>query len=238
MTASPSLQLTSEQESLVMEHLHLVRFIALRVYEKQPPNSARPPFEDLVSAGVAGLCDAVTRFNPTKKVLFRSYAQHRIYGAIIDDIRTLDPSTRALRRISRDIAEVIQTQAKALGRMPDELEIAAELQMGLVTYQDTVTELDGLEADDLSIEAMGEIEGPQDRNPLYQMLRSELKLSVERGVLNLPWKERQVLNMYFMEEFTMKEIGYMLGIGESRVSQISSDAIKHLRSSLGRLIGS
>ena len=121
---SASQGLNGEQERLLLEHLPIVRFIARRIHERLPQHV---DIEDLVSAGVVGLMDAFVKFDPTKKVQFRSYAQFRIRGAILDSLRTLDWSPRELRRKGRAVEEAIRVLTARLGRTPGETEVAAEL---------------------------------------------------------------------------------------------------------------
>ena len=114
--------LTTEQERVLLEHLPIVRFLARRIHERLPQHV---DIEDLVSAGVVGLMDAFAKFDPAKKVQFRSYAQFRIRGAILDSLRTLDWSPRELRRKGRAVEEAIRSLTARLGRAPGENEIAA-----------------------------------------------------------------------------------------------------------------
>ena len=114
--------LTAEQERVLLEHLPIVRFLARRIHERLPQHV---DIEDLVSAGVVGLMDAFAKFDPEKKVQFRSYAQFRIRGAILDSLRTLDWSPRELRRKGRAVEEAIRMLTARLGRAPGEAEIAA-----------------------------------------------------------------------------------------------------------------
>src|SRR5262249_23658169 len=118
--------LTPDEESILLEHLPVVRFLARRIHERLPQHV---DMEDLVSAGVVGLMDAFAKFDPEKKVQFRSYAQFRIRGAIIDSLRTLDWSPRELRRKGRAVEEAIRVLTSRLGRAPAEAEIATELRL-------------------------------------------------------------------------------------------------------------
>src|SRR5208283_55660 len=124
--------LTGEQERVLLEHLPIVRFLARRIHERLPQHV---DIEDLVSAGVVGLIDAFSKFDQTKKVQFKSYAQFRIRGAILDSLRTLDWSPRELRRKGRAVEEAIRSVTQKLGRVPTEQEIAREMNLGLEEYQ-------------------------------------------------------------------------------------------------------
>src|ERR1700760_2628563 len=135
--AARSAGFTPEEERMMVEHLPTVRYIARRIHERLPQHV---DIEDLVSAGVLGLMDAFQKFNPEKNVQFRSYAQFRIRGAILDSLRTLDWSPRDLRRKGRAIEQAIRALTVRLGRTPSEQEIASELQMELGDYQQLLGE--------------------------------------------------------------------------------------------------
>lgn len=232
--------MTPEQERLMIEHLPTVRYLARRIHERLPQHVE---IDDLVSAGVLGLIDAFRKFDPEKKVQFRSYAQFRIRGAILDSLRTLDWSPRDLRRKGRAIEEAIRALTARAGRAPSEPEIAAELGMELGGYQQLLGELKGLEIGTLNIEHSedsGEEElayipnNPED-DPLFRCLKGEMQTRLASAVDRLPERERLVMTLYYYEEMTMKEIGLTLGVVESRVSQIHASAVLHLRSMLGSL---
>ncbi len=230
-------ELTPEQERILLEHLPTVRFIARRIHERLPQHI---DIEDLVSAGVVGLMDALSKFDPTKKVQFRSYAQFRVRGAILDSLRTLDWASRDLRRKARSIQEAIQTLTARFGRPPAEAEVAKELEMDLSSYQKLLGELKGLEIGTLNTEHFedsGEEElayvptRPED-DPLFRCLHGELKARLAEAIASLPERERLVLTLYYFEEMTMKEIGLTLGVVESRISQNHASAVLHLRAKL------
>jgi len=229
--------LTSEQERVLLEHLPIVRFLARRIHERLPQHV---DVEDLVSAGVVGLMDAFAKFDPTKKVQFRSYAQFRIRGAILDSLRTLDWSPRELRRKGRAVEEAIRTLTARLGRAPGEAEIAAEMELGLDEYQQLLGDLKGLEIGTLHIERnedsgeeeLAYVPGRPEDDPLFRCLRGELEDRLTGAIANLPDRERLVMTLYYYEEMTMREIGLALGVVESRISQVHASAVLHLRSAL------
>ena len=130
--------LTAEQERVMTEHLPIVRFIARRIHDRLPPHL---PIEDLYSAGVLGLLDAFGRFDPSKQVLFRTYAQFRIRGAILDSLRMLDWSPRELRRKGRAVEQAIQFLAAQFHRSPIDTEIAHKLNISLAAYKQLLWEL-------------------------------------------------------------------------------------------------
>jgi len=229
--------LTGEQERVLLEHLPMVRFHARRIHEKLPQHV---DLEDLVSAGVVGLMDAFAKFDPEKKVQFRSYAQFRIRGAILDSLRTLDWSPRELRRKGRAVEEAIRVLTARTGRVPGEQEIAAEVGLTLEEYQQLLGDLKGLEIGTLHVERnedsgeeeLAYVPGRPDEDPLFRCLRGELEERLAHAIANLPERERLVMTLYYYEEMTMREIGLALGVVESRVSQVHASAVIHLRSAL------
>jgi RNA polymerase sigma factor for flagellar operon FliA len=229
--------LTAEQQLVMIEHLPIVRFIARRIHERLPQHV---PIDDLYSAGVLGLLDAFGRFDPSKQVLFRTYAQFRIRGAILDSLRTLDWSPRELRRKGRAVERAIETLIAHFHRSPTDIEIAQKLNISLAAYQQLLGELKGLEigslhadrSEDSDEEAMDLIPGRPDDDPLFRYLDGEMRQRLTTAINDLPERERLVMNLYYYEETTMKEIGLILGVVESRVSQIHASAVLHLRARL------
>lgn len=236
-TAEAPGALNHEQEQALLEHLPIVRFLARRIHERLPQHV---DIEDLVSAGVVGLMDAFAKFDPAKKVQFRSYAQFRIRGAILDSLRTLDWSPRELRRKGRAVEEAIRVLTARMGRPPGEAEIAAEMALSLEEYQQLLGDLKGLEIGTLHLERnedsgeeeLAYVPGRPDEDPLFRCLRGELEDRLADAIANLPERERIVMTLYYFEEMTMREIGLALGVVESRVSQIHASAVVHLRATL------
>ena len=229
--------LNSEQERVLLEHLPIVRFLARRIHERLPQHV---DIEDLVSAGVVGLMDAFQKFDPGKKVQFRSYAQFRIRGAILDSLRTLDWSPRELRRKGRAVEEAIRVLTARAGRAPGEAEVAVEMGLSLEDYQQLLGDLKGLEIgtlhmernEDSGEEELAYVPGRPEEDPLFRCLRGELEERLSEAIANLPDRERLVMTLYYYEEMTMREIGLALGVVESRVSQVHASAVVHLRSAL------
>ena len=232
--------LTPEEERVLLEHLPVVRFLARRIHERLPQHV---DIEDLFSAGVVGLMDAFVKFDPAKKVQFRSYAQFRVRGAILDSLRTLDWSPRELRRKGRAVEEAIRALTVRLGRAPSENEIAAELGIGLDSYQQLLGELKGLEIGTLHLERnedsgeeeLAYVPSRDEEDPLFRCLRGEMEGRLAAAIQDLPERERLVMSLYYYEEMTMREIGVALGVVESRVSQIHASAVLRLRVALSDL---
>jgi RNA polymerase sigma factor for flagellar operon FliA len=230
-------RLPLDRERMLLEHLPTVRFVARRIHERLPQHV---DLEDLVSAGIVGLIDAFSKFDHTKQVQFKSYAQFRIRGAILDSLRTLDWSPRELRRKGRAVEEAIRSVTQRLGRAPSEQEIALEMELDLSDYQQLLGELKGLEIGSLNMERsedsgdeeLAYIPGSPEDDPFFQCMKGEMRQRLIDAIEELPEKERLVLTLYYYEELTMKEIGLTLGVVESRVSQIHSSAVVRLRAVL------
>lgn len=235
--------ITGEQERVLLEHLPIVRFLARRIHERLPQHV---DIEDLVSAGVVGLMDAFAKFDSTKKVQFRSYAQFRIRGAILDSLRTLDWSPRELRRKGRAVEEAIRVLTAKLGHAPNEAEVALEMTLSLDDYQQLLGDLKGLEIgtlhmernEDSGEEELAYVPGRPEEDPLFRCLRGELEERLAEAIAGLPDRERLVMSLYYYEEMTMREIGLALGVVESRVSQVHASAVVHLRAALKDLAAS
>src|SRR5579885_3395967 len=238
--ALTSARFTPEEERIMIEHLPIVRYIARRIHERLPQHVE---MDELVSAGVLGLMDAFRKFDPAKKVQFRSYAQFRIRGAILDSLRTLDWSPRELRRKGRAVEQAIRTLTARLRRTPTENEIASELGMELGEYHQLLGELKGLEigtlhlerSEDSGEEELAYVPNRGEDDPLFRCLEGELRQRLAAAIRGLPERERLVMTLYYYEEMTMKEIGLTLGVVESRVSQIHAAAVLRLRSMLADL---
>lgn len=231
-----------ERNRLLVEELPQVRYIARHIHDRLPQHVS---LEDLVHAGVLGLIDALQKYDASKNVQFKTYAKFRIRGAILDSLRELDWSPRDLRRKSRKLEEVTAKLTAELGRSATEQEIARELGMELDEFQRMLTELDGLDLGSLQVESSGDghtedmcefLPGDPEQSPYFLCLKTEMRQLLARSISELSEKEQQVLSLYYYEELTMKEVGAVLGIGESRVSQIHSLAVVRLRSRLQQLL--
>jgi RNA polymerase sigma factor for flagellar operon FliA len=225
-----------ERERVLLEQLPQVKYIARRIHERLPQHVA---LEDLVHSGVVGLIDALNKFDACKHVQFASYAKHRIRGAILDSLRELDWGPRELRRRARVLDQTHAKLDSELGRSATEQEIAVAMGLELAELQHLLGELDSLEISSFSVESAEDgkeadlseaLPAPENENPFQRCLDGEMRTQLIRALMALPERERQVLTLYYYEELTMKEVGVVLGVGESRVSQIHSLAMSRLRS--------
>jgi len=246
MTAAQAYEHSNEpagdnHEQLLLEQLPQVKYIARRIHERLPQHV---PFDDLLHAGIVGLMDALHKFDPTKNVRFSSYAKFRIRGAILDSLRDMDWSPRDLRRKARRLETVMQKLQTEMGRSASEPELAKAMDMSLEEFQHMLDELRGLEVGSLQMESLEDgretdlsetIPGPANQDPLFLCMQGERKQMLADAIAQLPQREQQVLSLYYQEELTMKEVGAVLGVGESRVSQIHSMAVVRLRARLSEL---
>jgi RNA polymerase sigma factor for flagellar operon FliA len=232
-----------EKKQLIGEMLAQVKYIARRVYERLPQHV---PFDDLVQAGVVGLLDAVEKFDPTKNAQLRTYAKFRIRGAILDSLRDYDWSPRDLRRQARRVEDAQSKLRNNLGRTPGDDEVAREMGLTLEQYYELLGNLNGLTLG--SLEGGSDQEGEQDElctyvpyapelDPFFLCAQGEMKEILTTALETLPQRERDVLVLYYYEELTLKEVGAILGVVESRVSQLRSSALVRLRAQMQELLG-
>jgi RNA polymerase sigma factor for flagellar operon FliA len=234
----PAVMSAEERDRKLVEFMPMVRFMARRIHERLPQHVE---MDDLVSAGACGLIDAFSKFDHSRNVQFKSYAQFRIRGAILDSLRELDWSPRELRRKGRAVEEAIRLLTQRVGRAPLESEIAAQMEMGLPAFQQLLGKLKGLEigslhaerCEDSDDEELAFLPASPLEDPLFQCMQGEMKQILIDAIEELPEKERLVLTLYYYEELTMREIGLTLGVVESRVSQIHSAAVAKLRNAMG-----
>jgi RNA polymerase sigma factor FliA len=225
----------AERECLLQQQLPHVRYIARHIHDHLP---SQVPLADLIQAGVIGLLDALQKYDSARQVQFRSYANFRIRGAILDSLRELDWAPRELRRRARQVQETISRLENTLGRSASEPEVAAAMGVRLEKLRSLLMELRGLDLERLHPEKDDQA-GPMvprganaESSPYENCLYEEIKQSLGRAIAELPEREKQVLSLYYYDEFTMKDVGTVLGIGESRVSQIHSLALVRLRAHL------
>lgn len=226
----------SHRDRVILEHLPLVKAIAVRVHENLP---VHVDLDDLVHAGILGLFDAVTKYNPDKKVAFSSYAKHRIKGAILDSLRQLDWASRDLRRRHKQVEAATRALAVALQRNPTEEEVASKLGVEQSRWRQMMVDLRnvglisassrGPEGDDLP---PPEFPGHPDTQPDRMCAQEQLRSLLVNAMDALPDRYRKVVLLYYNKELTMKEIGGILGINESRVSQIHKSALEKMANAL------
>jgi RNA polymerase sigma factor for flagellar operon FliA len=228
------------RDYLIKKYAPLVKYVAGKVAVGMPHNVE---FDDLVGYGVFGLFDAIEKFDPDKHVKFKTYAVTRIRGSIFDELRSIDWVPRSVRQKTREIEETITGVEAQLGRAATDLEIANALHVSVNEFQDLMLKISGTsimsindvwhggdESDKISI--VESIESPASLNPEVIVEKDEIKKVIVQAISELPEKEKKVLVLYYYEDLTLKEIGEVLAVTESRVSQLHTKAIMRLRTKL------
>ena len=224
--------------NLIMEnYLRIVKYTADRIYAKLPD---KVELDDLISAGIFGLMDAIDAFDPERGVKFETYCTPRIRGAILDELRSMDWVPRLVRSRAHQLENALQTLEAHLGRVPTDLEIAGELELdmpnfhklqrdatatGLVSLSNKFTESNG----DKEVREIDIIKDQKSENPLIEAQKRDLKNLLTKGLTRA---ERLIIILYYYEEMTMKEIGATLKLSESRVSQMHSSIIARLKAQM------
>jgi len=226
----------SVRDQLVMEHVGLVKAMASRLANRLPP---QVEVSELVSVGVLGLIDAAGRFKPSLGVPFSAFARRRIHGAMLDSLRGLDWAPRAVRKLRRDVDSAIATLRFTLGREPQAADIAQALDVSEPEYEKMLDKLKSAELATIRQSSVGEdgrsaldVAIEPSEGPHARLEREELRRLLAGAIGDLPERERHILALYYEEELTLAEIGEVIGVGESRVSQLRSQAIARLRSAL------
>ncbi|HQR39503.1 MAG TPA: FliA/WhiG family RNA polymerase sigma factor [Blastocatellia bacterium] len=232
------------KQSLVEDHVSLVRYLATRLSAKLPPSIE---VDDLVGAGMIGLIDAAEKFDPSRGIRFRTYAERRIRGAILDHLRSLDWAPRSLRRRARELESAHVQLERERGRAVDVTEVAEYLDIEVGELQTLLHEINATQMASLHnacdndsdaawfTDPIQSLPDSPELSPFAQYAREETRAQLAAAIDSLPEKERLVVSLYYVEELTMKEIGTVIGVNESRVSQIHSKAVSRLRSTMGHL---
>jgi RNA polymerase sigma factor for flagellar operon FliA len=227
-----------DREQLVRDSMPLVERVAASLSGRLPSQVERC---DLTQAGFLGLLDAAARFDWEKGVRFKTYAELRIRGAILDSLRELDWVPRSLRRKRRELASAWTSLEKRLGRAPDEAELALELKVSVGDLRAATENVRKAELASGAAESVDRVvpflSDPNAVDPVRDLERRELVSLLARALRTLTERERLALKLYYHDELTMKEVGRVLGVNESRVSQIHSKAIARLRRRLQRDLG-
>jgi RNA polymerase sigma factor for flagellar operon FliA len=231
------------QEEMVLQYAPLIKYIASRLSLRLPSHIS---LEDLISSGIIGLIDAIHKFDPSKNISFKTYAEFRIKGAILDELRSLDWIPRSVRKKSHLLERAYASLQKNLGRPAEAEEVSAALGLELEEFYQLLDETKSVSL--VELEGMWKAvpkgsESPQkdlpeileDENLLDPSLAvhfAELQEILARSIEELPDKEKLLISLYYYEELTMKEIGQIMGYTESRISQLHTQAILRLRARL------
>jgi RNA polymerase sigma factor for flagellar operon FliA len=227
-----------EKEELIKSYLPLVKKVVHRLSGRLPKDI---DIKEMINSGIIGLVDALEKFDPAHETNFATYAQFRIRGAILDSFRSQDWLPRSLRFKSHQIEQAFQRKEQKLGRPATDEEVSAELGISIEDLQEMLSEVGSIVM--LSFEELGfghgeerfqaeEILAAKGHDPLHKLLGGEKVELIARALDRLPEKERLVISLYFYEELNLKEIGEILGVTESRASQIRSRALIRLKNYL------
>lgn len=228
------------REELITRYIYLVKYVAGRMASRLP---SHVDLGDLTSAGLMGFLTAMDAYDPDREVDFPTYALNRIRGAILDELRGLDWAPRFLRKKAREVERALASLEQNFQRPPTDAEVAAHLQVSVPDYRGMLSQVSG--ATLLSLDE-GWNEGGSDGasrhavqdsaepDPFTQLARKERRAILGKLIEGLPDQEKTVLALYYYEELTMKEIGRVLDISESRVSQIHAASVLRLRARLRR----
>lgn len=230
-----------DREGLIEEYIPLVKYLAHRIALKLPNHVE---IDDLVNSGIIGLIDAIEKFDPSRGIKFKTYAEFRIRGAIFDGLRSLDWVPRSVRKQKKMVEQSYANLEQKLGRHATDEELSADLGVGLNEFYKILDNLKGVTLgkfvelnnnDSQAGEGESAIAFIPDRStddPYHTFQKHELTEILADAIRNLPDKERYVVSLYYFDELTMKEIGTVLNITESRVSQLHTKSMIRLREAL------
>lgn len=230
-----------ERERLILEHMGQVRLIARRIHGRLPETVG---LDDLVSTGVLGLISAIDHFDPSRHIHLKSYAEHRIKGAILDSLRRLDWAPRQQRKHAKQIDAAIAAAEQHLHRLPTEQEVAAELHLTVDRYHQWQVDVSGVNLARLESAKSDEpgkgdllrfISGDPQQSPSALLERSELQRALAAAISGIPAIEKTILSLYYQDELTLREIAKIAGLHESRISQLRAQAILRLRAAMAKL---
>ncbi len=229
-----------EREALIIKYAHLVKRIAGKIATRLPSNVI---FDELISAGSLGLIDAIDKYDPVREVSLETYAEYRIRGAILDELRSMDWYSRSMRKKIRDIEKAVAAVESREGRLSENWEVAEELGIELEQYYKVLSNIHGA-----ALLSLDEYIRNQDNqtfakktfqekirssdDPSGHIARKEMKQIVAKAIKTLSEKEQLVISLYYHDELTLNEIGKVLSLTESRICQIHTMALIKLRSKL------
>ncbi|MGC8529530.1 MAG: sigma-70 family RNA polymerase sigma factor [Leptospirillia bacterium] len=223
-------------DQMIKEFAGTIKYHAMRYAHRLPPELG---VEDLISVGLHSLVESARRFDPSRGLKFKTMAEHRIRGAMLDEIRSMDWVPRSVREKQGDVQMAREALERELGRHPDDAELAARLGLSLEDLDTLLWEIDphpvlsldeAFGPDETEGESLGDhLPGPKGEDPLSRLLHGEALDALAGALDSLPEKHRLVLTLYYYEELTMKEVAQVLDVSESRVSQIHSQALREIR---------
>lgn len=233
-----------DKQQLIVEYAPLIKLIAQKIVSKLPPNV---DIDDLISSGVIGLMDAIDKYDPTRDNQFKTYAEFRIRGSILDELRSQDWVPRSIREKTKLLERTYRRLEQKYGRSVTVREVARCLKMNMAEFYDLRSDASAISL--VSLEdvrqfpfqdrksLIGMLEDMRSNNPHFQANLKDLKKAVQEALRELPENERMVLALYYYEDLNLKEIGAVLDVTESRVSQIHSQAVHNLQARIQKKIG-
>jgi RNA polymerase sigma factor for flagellar operon FliA len=229
----------ARRDAMIVEHMPLVKYLVGRIVPQLPPHLDP---QDLISAATVGLINAADRFDPDRGVLFKTFAEQHVRGAIIDELRSYDVLSRSMREKYKRLERAVLNLEHKLGRNPTSEEVAAALNISLDEYYailDDVHVFTFISLDDSWEDAEGSplclaevLSEREEKSPQQQVMMMQLAEALGQAIETLPEKERQAVALYYNEDFNLKEIGEVLGLTESRISQLISQAMVRMRGKL------
>jgi len=226
----------ADKNSLLTEHAPLVKRLAHQMKAKLPPSVE---VDDLIQAGMMGLLDAINRYEENHGAQFETYAVLRIRGAMLDELRSNDWMPRSTRANMRKVESAMAALQQQLGRPPSESEVAKSLKLSLADYQDLLGDSGGHQLlyyedfhDDEGGDSFLDRHAVDDADPLKSLLDTDFRQTVIDAIDALPPREKMLMGLYYEEELNLKEIGAVMGVSESRVSQLHTQAVARLRTYL------
>ena len=209
------------RETIIVQHLPLVRYLVAR-FTAQLPAHLDP--QDLTSAAIIGLIHAADRFDPARGVQFKTFAEQHIRGAIIDELRACDPLSRTVREKCKMVEREMHKLERSLGRNPSGEEMAQALQLSMDDYYQLLEEVH-----EFSFVSIDDSWDDEAKGPHQQAMAAQLSASLGTAIDGLPERERLAVTLYYYEELNLKEIGAIMGLTESRICQILSQAMARLK---------
>jgi RNA polymerase sigma factor for flagellar operon FliA len=226
----------ADKNHLLTEHMPLVKRLAHQMKAKLPPSVE---VDDLIQAGMIGLLDAIQRYEENHGAQFETYAVLRIRGAMLDELRSNDWMPRSTRQNMRKVEQAMATLQQQLGRPPSESEVAKSLKLSLADYQEMLGDSGGHQLvyyedfhDEDGNDSFLDRYAVDDDDPLRALMETDFRQAVIDAIDALPPREKLLMGLYYEEELNLKEIGAVMGVSESRVSQLHSQAVARLRTFL------
>jgi RNA polymerase sigma factor for flagellar operon FliA len=226
-------------DAMIREFAGTIKYHAMRYAHRLPPEIG---VEDLISVGLQSLIESARRFDPSRGLKFKTMAEHRIRGAMLDEIRSMDWVPRSIREKQAEVQEARNQLLEELGRDPTEAELGKKLGLNADSLNQLLWEIDAhpvlsldefFSPEDQEGDSLGDrLPETREEDPLVKLIRSDAMDALTRGLDSLPEKQRLVLTLYYYEELTMKEVARVLDVSESRVSQIHAQALRALKTAL------